>query len=191
MPNWCSTNYRIVGEKESLGKVKKMITELDSMKEPRVENGFGKLWLGCIVDYLGGDWQSISCRGNIESYEFDDNEIRLCLEVAWAESPDFRHFLEDKIPGIKIYQYSEEFGCSGCWTNDPDYSWQYYLDSCLSEIESEYFESLEDAAHYLQENGIECKLTDDYKTLSEAISKYSEEHEDEYLNLYEIEFVDN
>lgn len=187
MPNWCYTQYTISGETEQLDAIDKMIKELESLDKPRVENGFGKLWLGCIVDYLGEDWHDIDCRGSVISYRYDEGgPIVMDVEIAWAESPSFRHMLEAKFQDISVSHYSEEPGCAGFWTNDPYYPDKYYLDSCLSDIDSEYFSSLDNAAKYLNDHGIKCEP--DFKSICEAVDKRSKE-EEEYISFREIEYV--
>ena len=196
MPNWCYTTYKIVGDDAQLAKIKDMLDELNGMKEPRVENGFGKLWLGCIVDYLGGDWEKVKCRGSVEQYEMCDDCLRLNCEVAWAESPEFRHFVEDKFPGIKIYHYSEEPGMAGYWTNDttgkyfPD---RYYLDSCKVYVESEYFSDIDEAARYINNLNIEgLHVEPDFKSISDAIDDYVEKYgEDNWMAFHEIEVIED
>ena len=56
MPNWALTSYKFKGADESQAKdLYQKIEALNKMDKPFVENGFGKLWLGCVVNYLGGD----------------------------------------------------------------------------------------------------------------------------------------
>ena len=189
MPNWCYTQYTISGEAEQLDAIDRMIKELESLDKPRVENGFGKLWLGCIVDYLGEDWHDIDCRGSVISYRYDEGgPIVMDVEIAWVESPSFRHLLEDKFEEIRVTHYSEEPGWAGYWTNDPDYPDKYYLDSCLSDIDSEYFGSLEEAADYLAEYEIKAEPT--FESISHAVDEYGEEH-DEYFSFHKIEYIDD
>lgn len=191
MPNWCFTTYRITGGKKSVQSVYNMLEKLKHMDKPRVENGFGNLWLGCIVDYLGGDWNEIICRGEVTDYEMEsENCLKMNVEVAWAESPSFRHFLEEKIPNITVYHYSEEPDMAGYWTNDPNDRFKYYLDSCYVDIDSDYFENLDGVAKYLSEFGIDCEPT--VASIQEAIDKYQDEHdEEEYLALHEIEYIND
>ena len=49
MPNWAYTSYRIVGKTEEVNDLYGKIKQLENMQEPLVENGFGLLWLGCLV----------------------------------------------------------------------------------------------------------------------------------------------
>ena len=59
MPNWCFTVYKCVGSPKEVRKLYDVIDSNCKRKEPRVKNGFGPLWLGCIIDELGGDWEQI------------------------------------------------------------------------------------------------------------------------------------
>lgn len=52
MPNWCDTQYKIVGKKEEAVDLYNKILQLQEMKEPLEPNGFGLLWLGCLVKKL-------------------------------------------------------------------------------------------------------------------------------------------
>ena len=56
MPNWASTKYAFHSTKEDVQDLKKKIDELNAMNEPYVKNGFGRLWFGCLVNYLDGDY---------------------------------------------------------------------------------------------------------------------------------------
>ena len=54
MANWAYTSYRIVGKKEEVTDLYNKIQQLQNMNEPLEPNGFGNLWLGCLVKLLGG-----------------------------------------------------------------------------------------------------------------------------------------
>ena len=59
MPNWCFTTYKIVGDIKEIHDLNNKLMKLDNMKEPLVPNGFGNLWLGCLVKILGGDAEKV------------------------------------------------------------------------------------------------------------------------------------
>ena len=65
MPNLCDTQYKIIGKKEEVTDLYSKIQQLQNMNEPLEPNGFGNLWLGCLVKLLGGDYGQIYCRGHI------------------------------------------------------------------------------------------------------------------------------
>ena len=52
MPNWASTTYVMKAEPEQAKDLYQKVENLSQMKEPLVENGFGKLWMGCLVNHL-------------------------------------------------------------------------------------------------------------------------------------------
>lgn len=63
MPNWCYSGVRVEGPKDKVRKLYHMMKNLEEMKEPLLENGFGLTWYGNLVHILGEDWQKIYCRG--------------------------------------------------------------------------------------------------------------------------------
>ena len=190
MPNWCSTTYKIFGEKEELDELTTVIDALNDMTEPRVENGFGKLWLGCLVDALGGDWQEIYCRGDITSYCRENNYLRIDTETAWEEMDQVRHFLEEKYPTIRIYYISEEPGMCEYYTNDKYgsvFHTKYAVD--FEDYDYEYFETIEDAAKWI--NSIpefNFNVEPTVESIREAFDKFEEENEDRYIQFIEFEY---
>ena len=56
MPNWASTCYVMDAKPEQAKELYDKIDSLTKKEKPLVENGFGKLWMGCLVNLLGGDW---------------------------------------------------------------------------------------------------------------------------------------
>lgn len=120
MPNWCFTTYKIVGDIKEIHDLNNKLMKLDNMKEPLVSNGFGNLWLGCLVKILGGDAEKVYCRGDITefSYNEEDDVLTIDTQTAWAEMEEVRHFIEKVYPGLKIYYYEEEPGMEIYQTND-------------------------------------------------------------------------
>ncbi len=118
MPNWAYTSYRIVGKVEEVNELYSKLQQLENMQEPLVENGFGNLWLGCLVTILGGNWNDIYCRGKIVDFIMDDDVLIIHTETAWGEMSEVRYFLEKVYPGLKIYYYEEECGSEIYQTND-------------------------------------------------------------------------
>ena len=186
MSNTCFTTYKVVSEnKKDVTKLFKTIKRLDGRKTPLVKNGWydPKLWLGCLVKALGGDPNKVYCRGTITFYEMEDDVLTLNTETAWAEMAETRHFIESCFPGMKIYYIEEESGCEIFNTNDSEgiyFKDRYYLDGFE---ESEYFETLEEAAKYVKEIvGHEVEAT--VKAIDKALSDYVEEHEEDDPDCY-------
>lgn len=82
MPNWASTTYIMKAEPKQAKDLYDKIESLNQMKEPLVENGFGKLWMGCLVNLLGGDWNKVYCRGEITSCDLEDDHVCISCETA-------------------------------------------------------------------------------------------------------------
>ena len=186
MSNTCFTTYKVVSEnKKDVTKLFKTIKRLDGRKTPLVKNGWydPKLWLGCLVKALGGDPNKVYCRGTITFYEMEDDVLTLHTETAWAEMSETRHFIESCFPGMKIYYIEEESGCEIFNTNDSEgiyFKDRYYFDGF---DDSEYFETLEEAAVYVKEIvGHEVEAT--VKAIDKALSDYVEEHEEDDPDCY-------
>ena len=120
MPNWCFTTYKCVGDVKEILDLNNKLMELDNMKEPLLPNGFGNLWLGCLVKILGGDAEKVYCRGDITefSYNEEDDVLTIDTQTAWNEMEEVRFFLKKVYPSLEIYYYEEEPGCEIYQTND-------------------------------------------------------------------------
>ena len=194
MPNWASTAYVFKGADEKQAKdLYEKIDSLAKMTEPLVENGFGKLWMGCLVNLLGGDWDKVYCRGEIIDYNLTDDHVSFDCETAWDEMPEFRHFIEQQYPGSKIYYQVEECGNCVYATNDMDGEYfkdRYSLDSYDG---LEYFETIEEAAKYIRET-IGKELTPDFAKIENAIDDYMEEHnnsDESWMSFHRFEVIDD
>ena len=197
MSNTCFTTYKVVSEnKKDVTQLFKTIKRLDGRKTPLVKNGWydPKLWLGCLVKALGGDPQKVYCRGTITFYEMEDDVLTLNTETAWAEMSETRHFIESCFPGMKIYYIEEESGCERFYTNDSEgiyFKDRYYLDGF---DDSEYFETLEEAAKYVKEI-IGHDVEADFDAIDKALSDYVEEHEEDdpdcYYSFHEFKEVND
>lgn len=197
MSNTCFTTYKVVSEnKKDVTQLFKTIKRLDGRKTPLVKNGWydPKLWLGCLVKALGGDPNKVYCRGTITFYEMEDDVLTLNTETAWAEMSETRHFIESCFPGMKIYYIEEESGCERFYTNDSEgiyFKDRYYLDGF---DDSEYFETLEEAAKYVKEI-VGHEVEADLKAIDKALSDYVEEHEEEdpdcYYSFHEFKEVND
>ena len=193
MPNWATTTYKVVGNPKEVRKLYDVIDANCKKKEPRVKNGFGPLWLGCIIDELGEDWEQYRCRGEITFYDLNDKENLLTIyqNTAWCEQEGFRQCIEKVFPSIKVYFREEESGCDVFYTNDakgkyfPD---RYFLDSYDEPL---YFETIGEAAECVEEivgHPVEATI----KAIDEALDEYMEEHEDEdvFYSFHEFKVTD-
>ena len=194
MPNWASTSYVFKGADDKQAKdLYEKIDSLAKMEEPLVPNGFGKLWMGCLVNLLGGDWDKVYCRGEIIDYNLTDGHVNLSCETAWDEMPEFRHFIEQQYPGSKIYYCVEESGNEVYATNDSD--GEYFKDrqSLDSYDGLEYFETIDEAAKYIGET-IGKEITPYFAKIENAIDDYMEEHDnsdESWMSFHRFEVVDD
>lgn len=190
MPNWCFTHYKIFGDGEQRKKLYSIFEELDNAPESRIENGFGNLWLGNVVDYLGGDPQEVYCRGEITGYNNYDEYLEFFTSTAWAEMHEFRHFLEGFYPDLEFYYMSEESGMCEYYTNDR--SGSVFHDRYILDIGSdnwshiEYFATLEEAAEFL--NGIEeadFNVKPEMESIRKALEDYENEKDEDFYHVFE------
>ena len=185
MPNWAYTSYRIVGKKEEVQDLYSKIQQLQNMEEPLEPNGFGNLWLGCLVTILGGDWNKIYCRGHIIEFSLDDGILSINTETAWSEMQEVRQFLQQTYPSLKIFYYEEEPGWGIYQTNDHEkrfFPFRYILDD-FEGVGPEYYndpDSLLKAASEIF--GKELKTMADLNEIVENSDDYS---------LHDIQVVDD
>ena len=145
MPNWAYTSYRIVGKKEEVQDLYSKIQQLQNMEEPLEPNGFGNLWLGCLLTILGGDWEKVYCRGKIIDFSLDDGVLSINTETAWSEMQEVRQFIQQNYPSLEIFYYEEEPGWGIYQTNDHDkrfFSFRYILDD-LEGDGPEYYDDVD------------------------------------------------
>ena len=196
MPNWCSTDYYIVGSKKEVLDLNKKMERLENRKKSLVKNSFGNTWLGNLVNYLGGDWEKVYCRGEwmCRDYNKEKNTLTFTTETAWREMDEWRKFIESYYTTIKILYVTEEPGVEIYKTNDKDaifFKSKYVLDYTE---DVEYFETIDQAVEFIEEL-IGIKIED--KTVNgiqKAMDNYVEENEDEedlFFSFHEFEEVDD
>ena len=178
MPNLCETVYKIAGKQEEVQSLFNLLTKLNNMKQPKVENGFGKLWLGCIVEELGEEWNKVACRGEVLDFNLSDDVLTIWQQTAWCEQAGFRHLLETKFPHIKVFYREEECGMDIYYTNDHTghyFPEKYFLDSY---DDPEYFMTLKDAINRVKKITGKSNITTEDDMLH-ALDLYMEDHVDE------------
>ncbi len=184
MANVCDVTYKIVGDKKQVKEIYKTLLYMEKRKTPVVKNGWGKLWLGCLIVKLGGSsLEKYECRGEILDFNYEDNILTINQSTAWTEQEDVRKFLEQRFPNIKIYYREEESGCEIYNTNDdvgtyfPD---KYFLDGYEQQ---EYYTTIEEAVNDVEKIvGHPVKPT--MQDIQEALDVYVEAQDDEDLFYY-------
>lgn len=176
MPNWCDTCYKCVGDPKEVRSLYEIIKENDKRETPRVKNGFGKLWLGCIIDQFGYDWEKYSCWGEITDYSIEDDVLTIVQNTACNEQSGFRRAIEEKFSSIKVYFQEIEPGCEVFCTNSFDYFPEmYYLDSY---DEQEFWDNIDDANAYCR-NIVGHEVDNTFEAIVDAYNLFQERCEEE------------
>lgn len=190
MPNWCSTSYTFVGEEKELKELHDLMKGLEERSEPLVKNGFGKSWLGCLVEALGKKWQDVWCRGDWDNLNFNGDVLKFTTETAWNAADEVMTLVCEKFPSLGYYYYTEEPGMGIYETNDESgeyYPDRYYVDLCTDDgaYQQEYFSDLDDAIVWIGKMTEQVfKSEDDVNAYFEKIQK---ENDDVYCYIHEIE----
>ncbi len=191
MPNWCNTSYVFEGNKEEIADLYQKLQSLDQRQTPLVENGFGKLWLGCVVTLWGGDWEKFYCRGEIDFLELTtETTISLATMTAWGDMPEVWDFVLKKYPSVIYYFTTDEPGMCYYATNDKE--GKYYPDRFIVEDyedETGYYDCLEAAMGDVAE--IVGKPIANRAEMDVAIEEYNNSHPDNPLYVNEIKVVPN
>lgn len=194
MPNWCSTDYYVLGSRKEIMDLSKRMERLENRKKSLINNGFGNTWLGNLVNNLGGDWENVYCRGEWMCREWnkEKNTLTFTTETAWQEMKEWRKFIESCYKTIKILYVTEEPGMGIYKTNDLNeifFKAKFVLD--YGE-DIEYFETLDQAIVFIEEltgitieektvNGIQGKL-DEYVEENDEEDLFYSFHEFEQVN---------
>lgn len=118
MANLAKVTYKCVGSKQSIHKLYGIIDHLVE----RHKAAYGSYWLGNLIEDLGADWHSRSCRGEIVDYDIpteegDDWVFTIWQECAWTEQEGVRQTIEEAFPDVKVYFQVIEPGCQIFITN--------------------------------------------------------------------------
>lgn len=187
MPNWCNTSYKFVGDKEEIADLYNKLQSLNDMPEPLVENGFGKLFLGCVVNLFGGDWKEIYCRGEIDYMEIcGDSMIQLSTMTAWGDVPEVWDFVCKNYPSIKYYYLAEEGGL--CYYVNSDTTGEYFPEKYYvlhAEGYSEYLDDDEELLEYIAEKIGAAKI-ESIDQLDQLLEQYNKEHANEEIYYHEF-----
>lgn len=188
MPNWCNTDYKFVGHVDEIADLYKKLKELEDMPEPLVENGFGKLFLGCVVNHFGGDWNKIYCRGEIDYMELcGENMLQLSTMTAWGDMPEVWDFVFKNYPSIEYYYLAEEDGMEYYINSDTtgEYFPEKYYIYC-NEGYSEYANDDEELFDYIASMTGSDPLKD-FDQLNTVLEQYNKEHPEEEIYYHKFE----
>lgn len=120
MPNWCFTSYVIVGDQKEITSLYGKMKRLQKMEWPLLPNGFGSNWLGCLVKRLGGNPNSVYCRGSfgVPRLRWRGEMLTFNTETAWARMDEVENLIRSVYPSLSVYFIEEELGNGIFETND-------------------------------------------------------------------------
>lgn len=190
MPNWCSTSMIIVGAKEEIADLYQKLQSLNDRTEPLVENGFGNLWLGCVVSLFGGDPDKINCRGEIELLEQNaEHNIEMVTMTAWGPMPEVWDFVFKQYPSMQQFWRSEEGGMCEYLTNDENGEYfpeQYIIDDFANGVD--YADDKEDLFDKIAER-IDVDSIKDFEELKIYLELFNQDNPDEGIYYHEVKTV--
>jgi hypothetical protein len=185
MPNyWCFTNYRVVGDHNSLVDLRNKIDYVCDRRESLIKNELGPYWCGNLVNYLGGDWYNVGCRGTILHNSLDTKNgpenLIINVESAWHELYEWRKFIEEKYSDIKFYYFSEGPRFSNYKTNDVEgiYFPQRYV--LFYNMTTNYYNNSNVEDLFTIIYSITKMKVDSVEKIEEVLSRYNELHKIEY-----------
>lgn len=188
MCNWCSTSYVIDGKTKEVQSLFSKMNNLENRKKPLLDNTFGKTWLGCLVNKLGGNWQEVYCRGAWSDLDWNGAILRFNTETAWGPMNEVFKFIKTIYPSLEIYWQAEEDGNGVYCSNDVE--GRYFRDRYRIEFDCdyEYFTTIEGVCDYV--SGITGKELQSKAAMEAAINDWNEATEDDdrmiYFNEYEV-----
>lgn len=122
MPNWCSTDYQIEGNKQNVDKLFNDLKRVLSIDRKSENDGqsftVNANWLGYIVEeLLHKNYEDIPCRGVITdiaeaTFPMDNNKTAFSLvtETAWCDCRELFNRIAT-VYKVQIFFYTEECGC--------------------------------------------------------------------------------
>lgn len=192
MPNWCDTEYHCTGEAQELKALHDVLSDLEKSESPRLDNEFGNLWFGCIIDALGGNVEKEDSWGEVTWYKLEDNALRIGQSTAWHEREGFREFLERTFPSMNIYYLDVEPEAGYYFTNDVERKYfpgDYLLEIVKGDVyfpEFEPCDTIEQAAERVSAI-VGKQLPADEDAVRTAIDEFMKAQKDTALDLHRYE----
>ena len=177
MPNWCFSDYALVGSEEDVKKAHDSMSTLEETPRSCPEEPWSFLnnsnWLGFVVeDIIKKSYKEYSCRGTFNDLDFykdgDDKWVlAFTTETAWGPCYDLIEALADLF-NLRVNYTAEELGMCFFEKHDKDDIFPknfYYSD----ETNVEYFDTLE---QFIEEYGEFYGLTKDstFEESQEAVN---------------------
>lgn len=217
MPNWCDTDYRVIGPGNEIRKMKKHLEK--AISKELHPSDFHASWLGNVALEAGIDWNKIPCRGTLDyidvfhPYSKKKAELQLSTTTAWCPTDELIYKVAKKYaPNAKMYYIAVEPGCEIYETNDAkkevykeDYYVDGYFDNHGGELEKELGDFFRDGiSSYTKEDllSIFDQIKEDLKdksinfnncnTIEDFINRVDEIREDwkeSFICIYPINII--
>lgn len=191
MPNWCDTQYCILGPRKEICSLKKHIEEFTSKEFS--PSDFKEKWLGNIAIGAGLDWEKIPCRGTLDRIDAwyprnkDDAELQIDTTSAWSPTEELFFKVAAKYaPHCKVYYLAVEPGVELYMTNDAAktvFTEEFYVDSHFATADSD----LEKALRNFFGDGLTSWRRDELGDVLDEIRDMLFSSKDIDSNDYEIE----
>ena len=192
MANCSFAAFVIEGDKKQMDELHSIMKSLKEMDEPRIKNGYGKTWLGCLLDAIGVDWSKVYCRGTYTDLEYN-GKITFNVESDWEPCTEVFDAILKKFPSLSYY-YDADIEGEGFETNDKEgkyFTDRVVIDGCTPEVNdyfTESFKNIEEAMEYMNETyHTELKEIADFEALDE---EWRNRDEESYLNVYKYRITD-
>lgn len=198
MPNWNSTQYRILGERNQVENIFNKFQQV-LHTDRRAEKDHSTFlpdptWLGYVAQGLldiDPETEKIPCRGEISwiddtitNKEESDAYFELSTETAWSDCRELFYLLSEKYD-VQILFFTTEFGCEFLQTNDTAgecFTTRFILDDI--DDDTFYYDSFEELAEDINDRFGE------YPTSLKDVENIIERHDlCETLHAYEVSLV--
>ena len=183
MPNWAMVDYRLTSDNEEIEQLYERMKRLQDMEVPLKPNGFGTTWFGNLVEDLGKEYGTVSCRGSWDCLCLDDNVLSFTAECAWYRCTEVEDLIKEKYPSIHIAFRCEEPDMAIYEKNDDI----FFPEDSSVDIE-------DDDTSYCTEKAALELLSDffgiDFKDMDEAMILVNENNEQDdgrvWVNKYQL-----
>lgn len=189
MPNWCITDYTLIGSAEDVSAAFNALDKVANTPRPKDKDPWSFLpnpcWLGYIVqDILKKSPYDLDCRGTFYGHSMstwkDKPSIVFSTETAWSPCQELMKELADKFH-LSLNFYSQEPGSIYYVKKNPDGVYPetlyYYTDNG-----EEFYETLAD---FLKDRGEHYGLPPE-STLEEAKAAVNANEDDMLEEIEEL-----
>lgn len=184
MANWCNVTYKCIGNKKELNKLYKVLEKMNKRNKPIIENDWGTMWLGELLNEMDYDVAQCHCRGVITEYYFEDDYLIIKQDTLGYECEDVRYSIEETFDGVEVYYQSFD----GCFlrTNSFDYFEDRYAVNLGQGDGDMRFDEIDDVIDYFAKCGYDIEDSDDARRIVETIEEDGDYDSDVYFTCAEL-----